>query len=302
MKNLVFKALVLSFGACSIVFSVAAAVDRIEFEFVGEWQGLIREDPESAVVLYKKMEKFAKPPKMIIDLLKKYKFTLSLESFAKAKASVQVIQELIAQGFNIQNPQFGESPLVVAAEKGYETLITAVLAKYGEDQVARSAALKKKLCHYSTPFCSAAFYGHEAAFLALIRAFGDDQAALVEALQMPGGTMDLTPLHNAALSGNRLIVELILFHLGIEALSRKDKRGRTPLHLAAQGATKGSLEVVRFILERAGCEVAALLTIRDADKRTPLEVALFLSSFDIEADLKTKMEALGISVPPVAAK
>jgi uncharacterized protein len=94
-------------------------------------------------------------------------------------------------------------------------------------------------------------------------------------------TTGATPLHDAALAGNRDVAAVLIAH-GADINARDHESGSTPLHLAASW---GRIEVLRLLLEKG-----ADRSIRDKMGRTAAEAAKASGQADAE-------QVLGAQVP-----
>lgn len=301
-----FKVLLVIFGAYSKIFAAGDASDTnsIEINFLAESVGLDRTNLQSAVTLYNRMAELEETnrdlssvtaPKVIIALLRKHGFALSLDGFGAAKVSVPVIQELLAQGITFADTQ-GKTQLMFAAKKGYETVISALLENFGENHVSRIAALSEVDSEDDdTLFLAAVFYGHEAAFRVLLEGFGNNKAARQTVLQARSRFTANTPLHRAALFGYPSIVNVILDELGATALELANNFGETPLHLAVED----QIEVVRIILDKAGVGIFALLALRDSNGKTPLELAKLYAKPKVVPLIEAHIARLQALVHPI---
>ena len=169
------------------------------------------------------------------DLIKKY------FDAKEAPGYGAVFKLLLATGAN-----GGQSPLLWAAQNGYEGIIRLLLEN--------SAELESKDKYGLTPLLWAALKGHEAVVKLLL-----EKGAELEWKD----TSNRTPLSWAAQNGHEAVVKLLL-EKGAE-LESKDTSSQTPLWWAA---LKGREAVVKLLLEKG-----AELEWKDAYSRTPLSWA-----------------------------
>jgi ankyrin repeat protein len=146
--------------------------------------------------------------------------------------------------------------VMVAAVAGDSARLTELLKQNAD-------AVKQRNQEGMTPLHVAAREGHLDAVKVLL-ATGADMKAVDDPkgkYRYPNGW---TPLHYAVLSGNTAIAKLLI-DKGAD-VNAVDQRGKhTPLHFAAFA---GNVELVTLLLDRR-----ADRTLRDSEKRTPLDLA-----------------------------
>jgi ankyrin repeat protein len=142
------------------------------------------------------------------------------------------------------NNGWGYSPLLIAARNGHADVVELLL-EHGADANAKSQSEDNALC-------LAASNGHLKVAAALL-AHGAD-------VNKKGGSLAGAPLDEAAYSGDKAMVELLIAHKA--DLNVRDQYGFTPLHMAAY---HGHADIVDILLA-AGAEINA----KDKDGNTPL--------------------------------
>jgi len=164
-------------------------------------------------------------------------------------ADVSLLQQLLAYGasVNVAQGSSGFTPLIMASDRGYYTVVQQLLALKADPERRSSAGL--------SPLIVAAWNGHHSVVTALLRAAADPNTANVK------GT---SPLYAASELGHAGVVDALLSAPRIK-LDQPRPSGATPLYIAAQ---KGHIDIVRRLLD-AGASVNARLF----DGGTPLFIA-----------------------------
>jgi ankyrin repeat protein len=178
--------------------------------------------------------------------LEKPSSPLSLTEAVRTNDIVKV-KTLLAAGVDVNGrDKVGDTPLHVAAVRGYKETATLLIAK-GADVNAEDE-------HGLTPLHAAAWMGHKE-IVALLIAKGTD----ISAKNKEG----IAALHTAALAGRRDTAALLIANDA--DVNTKNEGGMTPLHAAAW---MGHKETVALLIAK-GADVNA----RNEDGLTPLDAA-----------------------------
>lgn len=138
----------------------------------------------------------------------------------------------ITQSYPHTKDIHGNTALHIAAEKGFEPIVTYLL----NNDMAGHRDLKG--CGGMTPLHYAAIFGHEAVVRELLKS-----GAKVNA---EDDKINWTALHLAAISGKKTVVKLLLENAA-DVESADSKVGWTPLHLAVMN---GHEAVIRLLLDQ----------------------------------------------------
>lgn len=147
---------------------------------------------------------------------------------AVQKNDLATVKRLIEQGVNVSEPDAnGDSPLIIAAYKGYTEIVRALL-EAGADVGALDPGMKAAALH-------AAAYAGRAEAARLLIEYNID-------IDKQGPYNGYTALHDAIWQNNIDVAE-ILINAGAN-LSIRSNDGQTPLEFAR---SKGRTEIARMI-------------------------------------------------------
>jgi ankyrin repeat protein len=183
-----------------------------------------------------------------------------LEEYKKAEERVQEAIEGYKMVFEEEHSctlglgsQYGQTPLVWAAENGYDTVVNLLLAKEGIDPDLKDTQYGR------TPLSWAVQGGHES----LVKLLLETGKVDVDSKDRTGQT----PLWLAAHVGYEAVVKLLLETGKVDVDSKDGVYERTQLSWAAQG---GHEAVVKLLLETGKVDIES----RDSQyRRTPLSWA-----------------------------
>ena len=184
---------------------------------------------------------------MILDDLEEYE--KAEERYREAIEGYEIAfgEELL----HMPKGQYGRTPLLWAAENGYNIVVHLLLAKDGIDPDLKDRQSNR------TPLSWAAAGGHEAVVQQLLATDKVDVDA-------KGGYDGQTPLSWAARNGHEAVVKLLL-EKGAELETKDENYVRTPLSWAAR---YGHEAVVKLLLEKG-----AELETKSKSSQTPLSWA-----------------------------
>lgn len=163
------------------------------------------------------------------------------------KDDIITVKALIAAGADVNaKDKIGETPLHIAAVRGYQEITTLL--------IAQGANVNAKDEHGLTPLHAAAWSGHKETVALLISNGSEINAK---------GEDGVTPLHVSALSGSHKTMAFIINN-GAD-IDARNKNGMTPLHAAVLAGQK---EAVELLVEKG-----ADINIKNNEGLTALQMA-----------------------------